>query len=141
MAYSNPPGCPIPKGDRLPCLKRPIGIGNDLLGIVELLQRRNTGTSMLSVEHRAVYGSKEVDEIICSCGWRGPAFGVAEHYEKAARDAGESLAKFVTLMENECAGDEWEILDRLEDKAGYLSPVQFLVAVRNLRFRSEESRL
>ena len=94
---------------------------------------------MLSVEHRPVYGSKEADEIICSCGWRGPAFGVAEHYEKVARDAGDRLANFVTLMENECAGDEWEILDRLEAKAGYLSPVQFLIALRNLRFGGKES--
>jgi hypothetical protein len=89
---------------------------------------------MLDVEHRPVYGSNEVDEIICSCGWRGPAFALPEHYEAVARDARESLENFVALMEAESVENDWENLDRLEAKPGYLSPVQFLIAVRNRGF-------
>jgi hypothetical protein len=95
---------------------------------------------MLDVEHRPLYGSKEADEIICSCGWRGPAFGLPEHYERVARDAAESLNVFLKLVENECAGDDWALLDKLEDKPGYLSPLQFLIAVRNRGFAQEHSR-
>lgn len=89
---------------------------------------------MLDVEHRPVYGSNEVDEIICSCGWRGPAFALPEHYEAVARDARESLEKFVALMEAEAVENDWENLDGLEAKPGYLSPLQFLIAARNRGF-------
>jgi len=102
-------------------------------------QRMAETPSMLSVEHRPLYGSKEVDEIICSCGWRGPAFGVPEHYESVARDARKSLEKFVTLMETESVVSDWEILDRLEARAGYLSPAQFLIAMRNQGFERKET--
>lgn len=95
--------------------------------------------SMLDVEHKPVYGSKESDELICSCGWSGPAFALAEHYEKVARAARNDLENFVTLMDAECAGDEWKGLDALEGTSGFLSPRQFLIAVRNQGFMRADS--
>ncbi len=86
---------------------------------------------MADVEHRPVYGSKESDEFICSCGWRGPTFEVLQHNEQIASEARLRLAKFVTLVEEECAGDDWRALDALEASAGFLSPIQFVIAVRN----------
>ena len=86
---------------------------------------------MLDVEHRPVYGSNEVDEIICSCGWRGPAFALPDHHEAAAREALATLAAFCDLIETERIENDWAALDRLEAQAGYLTPLQFLIAVRN----------
>jgi hypothetical protein len=94
---------------------------------------------MLDVAHRPVYGSSEIDEIICSCGWHGPTFALPEHYEKVARDARESLESFVAFMEIESIENDWGTLDGLEAKAGYLSPAQFLIAVRNQGFTSRDS--
>jgi hypothetical protein len=93
---------------------------------------------MFDVEHRPVYGSKEADEFICSCGWRGPAFEVTDHYENVANEARASVEKFVTLVEDECAGDDWKVLDRFEAEAGYLSPHQFVIAVRNQGFKRKD---
>ncbi|MGB8520576.1 MAG: hypothetical protein WCD38_10495 [Candidatus Tumulicola sp.] len=93
-------------------------------------------TIAVSVEHRPVYGSNEIDELICSCGWRGPAFSIPAHCEEVARKATEVLAEFVALMETDCAGDDWNVLDSLEGRPGFLTPMQFLVAVRNRALNS-----
>jgi hypothetical protein len=93
---------------------------------------------MFDVEHRPVYGSNETDEFICSCGWRGPTLAVVEHYDNVAREARAAVEAFVTLVEDECAGDDWKALDNLEAEDGYLSPLQFVVAVRNERFEQNE---
>jgi hypothetical protein len=94
---------------------------------------------MTDVEHRPVYGSKESDEFICSCDWRGPAFEVAEHYENIASDARAKLERFGMLVENECGDDDWQTLDKLETSADFLSPVQFVIALRNQGFKRKES--
>ncbi len=96
-------------------------------------------TVAVSVEHRPVYGSNEIDELICSCGWRGPAFSISAHCEEVARKATEVLAEFVAFMESECSGDDWNVLDSLEDRAGFLTPMQFLVAIRNQALNSPAS--
>jgi|SRR5581483_4696614 len=96
-------------------------------------------TIATGIEHRPVYGSNEVDEIICSCGWRGPAFALPEHCERVGREASGVLAEFVALMENDCAGEDWSVLDALEDRPGFLTPIQFLIAIRNQSFLSKET--
>lgn len=96
-------------------------------------------STSFSVEHRPVYGSNEVDEIICSCGWRGPAFSLPEHCERIAQEAAQTLAGFIALMETECAGDDWNVLDALEGRRGFLTPVQFLITMRNRALPGRES--
>lgn len=90
---------------------------------------------MTDVEHRPMYGSKETDEFICSCGWRGPAFEVTEHYENIAAEARAQLERFGMLVEEECRGDDWTALDKLEEAAAFLSPLQFVIALRNQGFK------
>lgn len=89
---------------------------------------------MIHVEHRPVYGSKESDEFICSCGWRGPAFAVAEHSENIAGEARATIERFGMLVETECGDDDWKRLDDLAGEAAFLSPLQFVIALRNQGF-------
>src|SRR5215469_12924129 len=96
-------------------------------------------TSVTNVEHRPVYGSNEVDEIICSCDWRGRAFDLPDHYERVGREAAGILAQFVSFMEDECVGDDWSALDSLDDRAGFLTPIQLLIAMRNRTFFKNEA--
>jgi|HubBroStandDraft_2_1064218.scaffolds.fasta_scaffold318213_2 hypothetical protein len=94
---------------------------------------------MLDVEHRPVYGSKETDEFICSCGWRGPTFAVAAHQESVARQARADIEAFAALVEDECSTGDWECLDGLEGRPGYLSPLQFAIALRNQGFKRKDA--
>lgn len=113
-------------------MTKPMGASRlDFVGKSFGMEAKSTA---ISVEHRPVYGSNEIDELICSCGWRGPAFSIPQHCEDVARTATVVLAEFVSLMENECAGDDWHVLDSLEGHAGFLTPAQFLIATRNQAF-------
>jgi len=85
-----------------------------------------------------MYGSKESDEFICSCGWRGPTLEVVEHYERVASEARAKLERFGILVETECGGHDWETLDHLKSAADFLSPIQFVIALRNQGFKRNE---
>jgi hypothetical protein len=88
------------------------------------------------VEHRPVYGSNEKDEFICSCGWSGPTLDVARHFERAQHDAGRRIVTFLDLIDDDSRSDFWDKLNALEGRDGYLSPQQFVAAMRNVGFKT-----
>ncbi|HEY1654111.1 MAG TPA: hypothetical protein VGF86_03250 [Candidatus Tumulicola sp.] len=85
------------------------------------------------VEHRPLYGSSEKDEILCSCGWRGPTYQIPHHFEDVAAQSKARLERFVALVEEE-AGEDWEALAQLEARPHYLTPAQFALAMRAFGF-------
>ncbi len=85
------------------------------------------------IEHRPVYGSNEKDEILCSCGWGGPAYEITHHFEDVAARSKARLERFVALVEEE-AGEDWSALAQLETRPQYLTPAQFAVAMRGFGF-------
>ena len=84
-----------------------------------------------SIDHRPVYGSSEKDEFICSCGWSGATAELPAHYEEAAESAWSAIEAFAALLEENDAGANWAALQDLEDEPAYLSPEQFVAAMRN----------
>jgi hypothetical protein len=88
------------------------------------------------IEHRPVYGSTEKDEFICSCGWSGPTLDVQNHFERAQHEAGARIVTFLDLIDDETRSDFWDTLNAFEGREGYLSPLQFVAAMRNVGFKS-----
>lgn len=88
------------------------------------------------VAHRPVYGSNEKDEFICSCGWSGPTLDVQYHFERAQHEAGARILTFLDLIDDETRSDFWDTLNQLEGREGYLSPEQFVAAMRNVGFKT-----
>ncbi|MGA8535492.1 MAG: hypothetical protein WB615_15395 [Candidatus Tumulicola sp.] len=94
---------------------------------------------MTDVEHKPVYGSKEKDEFICSCGWSGPVYEATVHYDGVTAEARATIAKFVLLVDDERVAEDWDALKRLEGAPGYLSPVEFVVTMRNSRLSPQDA--
>lgn len=88
-----------------------------------------------AIDHRPVYGSTEKDEFICSCGWTGATSELPAHYEQAAELGWKAIEAFAMLLEQKAVDNRWEELRDLEDEPAYLSPDQFLAAMRNQRLK------